>query len=208
MEIVIKHLLKKYNQKTVLDIPHLHVRKGQITGLLGDNGCGKSTLLKIIGGLDFDYEGEVLYDSLHFKKENRQIIGMVSQNPYLFKRSVYENIEYPLKVRGIEKDKRKEIVNQFLQNMYIEGISSQRADTLSGGEAQKVALARVLAAAPKILLLDETTSNIHEEAVLIIEKELKAYHQSTGCTIIFVTHNQAQAKRFCGACIHLDLPRK
>ncbi len=204
MEITVKNLLKKYNDKTVLKILDLHFTKGQITGLLGDNGSGKSTLLHIISGLDLDYEGEVLYEGACFKEENRQLIGMVSQKPYLFKRSVYDNIEYPLKVRGVPKQIRQEKVHKLMKNMNIEAISRQRAETLSGGEAQKVALARALAARPALLLLDETTSNIHEDAVLTIEEQLKVYHQETNCTIIFVTHNRMQAERFCDQCICLN----
>lgn len=207
MEITIQNLLKKYRQKPVLDIPALHFKKGKIIGLLGDNGTGKSTLLKIISGIDFEYEGEVYYDGSplkHMGSQIRQRIGMVNQQPYLFRRSVYENVEYPLKIRKMLKGERKKIVDQFLADMNLETIKHQRADTLSGGEIQKVALARALAAEPKLLLLDETTANIHEEAVLTIEKQLIEYHKRTNCTIVFVTHNLMQAERFCEECICLE----
>lgn len=201
MEILVKNLLKKYDQKTVLDISHLHFKKGTIIGLLGDNGAGKSTLLKIISGIDKTYEGEILYDGKPLKPYHTKEIGMVSQSPYLFKRSVYENIEYPLKIRKIAKNVRQQKVEKLISTMNLEAIRDQRADTLSGGEAQKVALARVLAASPRLLLLDETTANIHEEAVHTIEEQLRAYHQETLCTMIFVTHNLRQAERFCETCI-------
>ncbi|MDF2614385.1 MAG: pstB1 [Clostridia bacterium] len=201
MEVRIQKLLKKYNQKTILDILDMHFKEGTIIGLLGDNGAGKSTLLKIISGIEKDYEGQILYNGYPLKDCHKQRIGMVSQKPYLFKRSVFENIEYPLKIRKIEKKKRKEIVDGYLREMNLEAIKGQRADTLSGGEAQKVALARALAAAPKLLLLDETTANIHEEAACAIETQLKSYHEQMGCTIIFVTHNLTQAERFCDECV-------
>ncbi len=197
MEIVIQNLVKRYDQKLIFNISNLHFKKGKIIGLLGDNGSGKSTLLKMISGMDKEYEGKILYDGYSLKHHMTHRIGMVSQKPYLFKRSVYENIEYPLKIRKVEKGKRKEVVDGFLRDMNLESIQDQRADTLSGGEAQKVALARALSAKPKLLLLDETTANIHEEAICTIEHQLKSYHEQMACTIIFVTHNLLQAERFC-----------
>ena len=204
MEVRIHHLVKIIDKKQILNIPFLHFPEKRIIGLLGDNGSGKTTLLNIISGMDRQYEGQILYDSTPLNKKKSTQMGMVNQRPYLFRRSVFENIEYPLKIRKIDQHTRREWVEKLLQEMNLEAIRSQRADTLSGGELQKVALARALAAQPRLLLLDETTANIHKDATIAIERQLQKYHRQTHCTIIFVTHNIAQAERFCHHCIHLE----
>lgn len=196
MDITIKNLRKSYNDKLILEIPEMHFEKQKIIGIYGENGVGKSTLLRILAGAE-SYEGQILMDGelADYSKDYR--IGLIQQKPYLFKRSVYENLEYPLKIRKVPKSERHEKVLSFLTAFQLLELSHQRADTLSGGESQKVALARMLLTKPRLLLLDETMAHLHEETMLFMEAQLNQYYEQEKCTILLVTHNQAQAKRFC-----------
>ena len=107
MEISIHNLKKYYGEKLVLDIEELKIKRGRITGLIGPNGSGKSTLLNIISGLDREFLGTVKYDGKLLDKDSYKKMTLVFQKPYLFRRKVYENIEYPLKVRGVNRDERR-----------------------------------------------------------------------------------------------------
>ncbi len=182
MKINIKNIVKQYDKKVVLDIETLEIESGKITGITGPNGSGKSTLLNIIGGLDREYSGKVTYDG----------------------KILNENIIYPLKVRKYDKIKMEELLNKTIMNLEIEDLMELRADKLSGGESQKVALARALVFNPDILLLDEFTSNIDPEYIVTMEKEVIRFHEETKATIIIVTHNIEQSIRLCHNIINLD----
>lgn len=196
-EIVLTRLRKAYGPKVLFDVPQIEFPPGSITSLMGDNGVGKTTLLNIIAGLDRRYEGTLTFNRKVRTAEVQKHIVMVRQRPYLFRWSVFDNIAYPLRVRGVERRARRTAVHTLLRDFGIEAIAQRKAHTLSGGEAQKVALARALAAGPQLLLLDETTASIHESALLTMEHQVREFHRRTGCTVIFVTHNQEQAARLC-----------
>ncbi|NLK44544.1 MAG: ABC transporter ATP-binding protein [Tissierellia bacterium] len=195
MEIKINNLEKYYGNRKVLDIESLIIEKGKITGITGPNGCGKTTLLNIIAGLDKEYIGNITYNGLNLNKEIADKMTIVFQKPYLFKRSVYENIEYPLKVRGIDKESRSKKVLDIVKKLEIEDLIEKKAHLLSGGESQKVALARALVFKPNLLLLDEPTSNIDPDAIEILEREILKFNEETNGTVIIVTHNLEQSKR-------------
>ncbi len=204
MKINIKNIVKQYDEKVVLDIETLEIESGKITGITGPNGSGKSTLLNIIGGLDREYSGKVTYDGKILNEKIRDNMTYVFQKAYLFKRKSYDNIIYPLKVRKYDKIKMEELLNKTIMNLEIEDLMELRADKLSGGESQKVALARALVFNPDILLLDEFTSNIDPEYIVTMEKEVIRFHEETKATIIIVTHNIEQSIRLCHNIINLD----
>ena len=195
MEIKINNLEKYYDSRKVLDIDSLTIEKGKITGITGPNGCGKTTLLNIIAGLDKDYKGRITYDGLALNRQVADKMTLVFQKPYLFKRTVYENIEYPLKLRGMNKSEIRPRILDILKRLEIENLMEKKAHLLSGGESQKVALARALVFNPELLLLDEPTSNIDPEAIEILEREILRFNQETGGTVIIVTHNLEQSRR-------------
>ena len=195
MEIKIENLKKYYGEKQILDIDNLILEKGKITGITGPNGCGKTTLLNIIAGLDKDYSGKVNYDGTELNKDIIENMTIVFQKPYLFKRTVYENIEYPLKIRGTNKLEMKSLVLNIMKNLEIEELMEKKAHLLSGGESQKVALARALVFKPQLLLLDEPTSNIDPDSIKILEREILRFNEETGGTVIIVTHNMEQSTR-------------
>lgn len=204
MKIEVKNLTKDYGEKRVLDIDRLTINKGEITGIIGPNGCGKSTLLTIISGLDKDYGGRVRYNDKALDKKIVENMTYVFQKPYLFKRSVYENIAYPLRLRDLSKEEERERVENIIKRLEIEDLTEKRADRLSGGESQKVALARGLVFEPGLLLLDEPTSNIDPESIKVMEREIVRFFEETGATIAIVTHNLDQAERLSNRIIGLD----
>lgn len=204
MEISIHNLKKYYGEKLVLDIEELKIKRGSITGLIGPNGSGKSTLLNIISGLDREFSGTVKYDGKLLDKDIYKKMTLVFQKPYLFRRKVYENIEYPLKVRGVNRDERRERVKNIMERFEIEGLKDKKGHLLSGGESQKVSLARALVFNPELLLLDEPTSNIDPESVKVMEREILRFNEETNGTVIIVTHNMEQSERLCHDIIHLE----
>ncbi len=204
MKLNINHVKKQYGDKTVLDIDHLVIPKGKITGIIGPNGCGKSTLMNIVSGLDDEFTGTVKYDNQALSRQVIENMTYVFQKPYLFKRSVYENICYPLKLRKTKSDEKEKKVLHIIKKLEIQDLTEKRAELLSGGESQKVALARALVFEPKLLLLDEATSNIDPESIKIMEREILNFNEATHATIVIVTHNLEQAKKLCHHVIKLD----
>jgi tungstate transport system ATP-binding protein len=204
MRIGLENIVKKYNEKIILGIGDLTIEEGKITGITGPNGSGKSTLLNIVGGIDKEYSGNVLYDGHSLNREIERNMTYVFQKPYLFRRKVYENIAYPLKLRGVNKQEIQIKVRKVIENLEIEELAEKKAHLLSGGESQKVVLARALVFNPKLLLLDEPTSNIDPESIKIMEREIVRFNKDTNSTVIIVTHNLSQAKRICDNIIYLQ----
>lgn len=204
MEICIKNVKRYYSNKLVLDIEDLTIESGKITGIIGPNGSGKSTLLRIIGGLDKEFSGEIKYDNEIIGKETYQDMTLVSQKPYLFRRMVSQNLEYPLKIREMDKKEISLKVDESLESFQIQNLRNKKAHLLSGGESQKVNLARALIFHPKLLLLDEPTSNIDPESIKIMEREIIRFNKETNGTVLIVTHNMEQARRLCDKLIELE----
>jgi tungstate transport system ATP-binding protein len=204
MNISIKNITKEYDNKLILNIDNYNIKKGKIIGIVGANGAGKSTLVKILGGLEKASGGRLLYDGEQDFNKIYKEITVVFQHPYLLTTSVYNNIAYPLKLRKFKKQEIKNEVNKLMEDVEIKDLEKQRANTLSGGERQKVALARALAFNPSLLLLDEPTANIDPNSMVIMENMIKKINKTKGTTIIIVTHNLAQAKRICDKVIVMD----
>lgn len=204
MRVEIENLTKKYGDRTVLNIDNLIFEEGKITGVTGPNGSGKTTLLNIIGGIDAEYNGNVYYNGKNLDNETKRNMTYLFQKPYLFRRSVYENIAYPLKLRDYANDKTISLTNAIMENLEIEDLKDLKAHKLSGGESQKVALARALVFKPKLLLLDEPTSNIDPESIKILEREILRFNKETNATIIIITHNMEQTKRLCHKVVSLS----
>lgn len=198
MEITISNLRKSYDDRQVLDAKEGRVRNGSRTAIVGPNGAGKSTLLKIIAGLESPDEGTVLYNG------NNQFpqmdVTLVFQKPYLISSTVEKNIAYPMKLRGFSPEQIEKRITELTEELNLSGFRKQKSWKLSGGETQKVALARALSFRPKLLLLDEPTANIDPYTTSEIERMLLSI---TDTTIIMVTHNLAQAKRVCNDIIML-----
>lgn len=204
MEVYIKKVRKSFKENQVLDLEDICFKKGEITALMGKNGSGKSTLLNIIAGIDLEYEGEILYSGQPLSKDMMKYITLVNQKPYIFKKSVYENIAYPLKIRGVEKNTIEQKVNDMMKMLGIYEIRDRRGNVLSGGEVQRVSLARGLIISPKVLLLDEFTSNIDDKFAYKMEQMVLDYHKEKQGCIIMVTHDRGQAERMSDRIVTLE----
>lgn len=197
MNIHCENVTKQYEEKKVLDIDTLHIRRGALCGIIGPNGAGKSTLVKIIAGLEMPTSGYVYYGHKPKTEPPFEIMTMVFQKPYLIRTTVEKNIAYPLKIRGWDRNKIDERTTELLHDIGLSEFKSQKSWQLSGGEVQKVALARALSFKPKLLLLDEPTANIDPPSIAVIERMLKKANENQQTTVIIITHNLQQAKRLC-----------
>lgn len=199
MKLEIKRLVRDYGTKRVLDLDSVIIEKGTRTAIIGPNGAGKSTLLNIISRIDLATGGEVVYES-----ESPRMVTQVFQQPYLLRTTVEKNIHYPLRLRKWTEEAIKKRGEELMQDLGLLEIRHQKAWKLSGGETQKVALARALSFRPSLLLLDEPTANIDPATTGEIEEMLLKINREEGTTILFVTHNLAQARRVCNRLLFLD----
>lgn len=174
----------------------LHVRGGDFFTLLGPSGSGKTTLLRIIAGLLRPSKGRVLIagrDVTRLPTQARDI-GFVFQNYALFPHlDVWQNIEFPLKMRHLDKPTRRRRVDEMLDLISLRGYEKRRPSELSGGQQQRVALARALAHRPGVLLLDEPLGALDRRLRQQLGKDLRRIQQEAGATAIYVTHDQEEA---------------
>lgn len=208
-DITISNLVHQYNGKTVLDINFLSFTRGSIYAVLGQNGSGKTTLLAILGLLLKPTAGKVFFEGkdiyLHSSSiaAFRSTIATVIQNPLLFDTTVENNIAYGLKIRGIPRAARKRKVQDCLQLVGLEGFEKRKAKELSGGEAQRIAIARALAIKPQVLFLDEFAANVDEQTIALLEEVIKRVNRTDRSTIFLVTHDTRQAYRLADEVINL-----
>jgi len=193
MNLMIDHLKKAYDGKTVLDVDRLEIPGGKITAIIGPNGAGKSTLLNLIAGIDQATGGAITYNGS--KAIPREQITMGFQKPYLLNTTVEKNIGYPLKIRGWPHEKTSDRIAYLADELKLAELRKKKSWKLSGGEIQKVALARALSFSPCLLLLDEPTANIDPSTVTEIERILRRFNKEEGTTIVIISHNLAQARR-------------
>lgn len=193
---------KEYDGREVLRIDNLSLFAGELFALVGPSGAGKSTLLRLLNFLEYPtqgtitFMGETIPHNTRPGLELRREITTVFQRSALLTTSVWNNIIYPLRLRRIRVDEeRRGEINQLIEELGLTNYKKQRADKLSGGEAQRVALARSLVFKPKVLLLDEPTANLDPTNISIIEEMIKRYLQREDRVIIMVTHNIFQARR-------------
>jgi tungstate transport system ATP-binding protein len=203
----ISNLIKEYAGRKVLDIERLDLEEGRITGIIGPSGAGKSTLLYILNGLEKSTSGKIVFDGKELKSEpdiaTRRHMSLVFQKPIVFNSSVYDNMAYSLKLRGLPKDEIRGKVIELASFIGLEDKLRQRAVTLSGGEAQRLSLARAIIHKPRVLLLDEPTANLDPANVAMIEKLILHAKIEYKTSIIIVTHNMFQAKRLSDNVIFL-----
>lgn len=192
------------NVTAVKDV-HLTIEDGEIFGIIGYSGAGKSTLVRCINLLERPTSGEVLIDGIDLMKlpekalrSKRKDIGMIFQQFNLFaSRTVFKNVEYPLKKCGLSKAERKQKVEELLALVELDQKADAYPSQLSGGQKQRVAIARALASNPKILLCDEATSALDPQTTESILGLLKRLNQKLRLTIILITHEMQVIKEIC-----------
>ncbi|MCP4717898.1 MAG: energy-coupling factor ABC transporter ATP-binding protein [Desulfobacteraceae bacterium] len=189
----LNHIQHYYGDKKVLDIDTLEIPRGSITGLTGPNGSGKSTLLKIMAFALKPSAGEVWFNGRQefiMSPRVRSRVTLLTQKPYLLKRSVFDNIAYGLKIRK-EMDKIEDRIKDALESVGLKyGEFAQRQwHELSGGEAQRVAMAARLILRPEVLLLDEPVASVDTKSAGQIRKASLAAREDWGCTIIIASHD-------------------
>jgi len=196
-------MTKKFGSVTAIDSLSLRLEASNIIVIVGVNGSGKTTLLRLLAGLEEpDFGSIIINDSVKKINELRQLSTLVFQKTTMFNRTVFSNLEFGLKIRGYEKDTIKKKISEALDIVGLEGFENRNAKKISGGEQQRVALARAFLLEPKILLLDEPTSNLDVNSAKIIEKVLQERKKSDNI-IVLSTHNLYQAKRLGDEIVHI-----
>lgn len=190
---------KTYLHRQTLHIERLDVRRGEILAIVGPSGAGKSTLLRLLNFLEPPTTGRIqfldtTFDAAHPMPLLRQRqVTTVFQRPILLRRSVLANVRYGLRLRGLSDSSA--LVETVLAQVGLRALAHQAARTLSGGEAQRVSLARAMVLQPDVLLLDEPTANLDPYNVGLIEGIVRTLNREQGTTLVLVTHNVFQARR-------------
>ena len=182
--------------RVVLALDDLALEAGEVLGVIGPNGAGKSTLLAVAGGLMRPDAGEVRFEGEALKGSAlayRRRIAFAMQEPLLVSGSVLANVALGLKLRGIGAGRRREQAQRWLRRFGVEELASRPAGKTSGGEAQRINLARAFAAGPEILFLDEPFAGLDEPTRLQLLEELAGVLRETRVTTLFVTHDRDEA---------------
>jgi NitT/TauT family transport system ATP-binding protein len=195
--LVVENVTKRFPTRegslTALDGISLRVERGQLVSVIGPSGCGKSTLFGIIGGLIDGYEGRVLVDGMPASGVHRDI-GMVFQEESTFPwRTTLENIAFPLEARGVPRAERLDKARRLVRLVGLDGFENRYPAELSGGMRQRTALARTLAAEPRILLMDEPFAALDEQTRLLLGDKLLQIWRELAQTALLITHNITEA---------------
>lgn len=200
MKVELRNIERIYDGRKVLDVPSLTLESGKIYAVVGPNGSGKTTMLRIIATQDKEYKGNIFYNGLDYI--NSSEIAYMPQSTYMFDLSVIMNVMLGLQSTGTKskkKDTKREKqdmlrrAEQALMNVGMSDFFNVKAQTLSGGESQRVALARTLVLERELFLLDEPASSTDLSGVELVEGYIKGVNKKNSSTIIFTTHSPSQA---------------
>ena len=196
----LRDIEQHYNGKKVLEIEDLTIEENQIIGFFGPNGSGKSTLFSLLSFIDNPTLGEVRFNGMDIKKIDnkvRQDIIIVPQNPYLLKRSVFENIAYGLRIRN-DVNLLEDRVNEALSIVGLDSsFANRKWSQLSGGESQRVALAARLILKPKVLILDEPTTGVDTNSAQLIKEAILIAKQKWNTSILISSHDHHWLSQIC-----------
>ena len=194
-------LWQRYGERDILKNINLRVERGEVFALIGPTGAGKTTLLRLIDLIDTPTSGKIFFNGADMtvsekaRLEARRRMAFVLQKPIVFNMSVYDNIAYGLRWRGVGRSHVREKVSSILEMVGLADYKSRNARTLSGGEVQRVAIARAIAIKPEVLLLDEPTANLDPISASRIEELITGIIKRDAITVIMATHDMAQGQR-------------
>jgi len=200
------NLSRVVGDKKIVDNINLDVEHGAFMAIVGTSGAGKSSFLRLLNRLDEPTSGTVFFQGTDYQtippRKLRERVGMVMQAPYLFPGSVAENIRFGPRQRGEELPDER--IEMLLERVGLGGYEDQDTHYLSGGEAQRVSLARTLANSPDVLLLDEPTSALDEAVERGVEELLLQIINAEHLTCLIVTHDMAQAARLAKLAVLIE----
>lgn len=200
--IIIKNLTKKFGNVVAVNDVSLTIEPGTFLTLLGPSGCGKTTLLRCISGLEDPNDGEIyIGEKLIFSKKKgislppgQRDLGLVFQNYALWPHmNVYKNMTFALEIQKMSKEEMDKRVKQSLAEVKMSGYEDRYPREMSGGQQQRIALARMLAYSPKVFLMDEPLSNLDARLRMDMRTEIKRLHHVSNATTVYVTHDQVEA---------------
>ncbi|MBB3285976.1 MULTISPECIES: ABC transporter ATP-binding protein [unclassified Rhizobium] len=201
-KLILNHISKDFGTggRAAVNALSLDVREGGFLALLGPSGCGKTTVLRMIAGFEQPTDGSIhlgerlLADAVNMLPPERRNMAMVFQSYALWPHmNVSDNVGYPLKVRGISGERYREKVREALATVRLDDYAERRPAELSGGQRQRVALARCLVTSPDVVLLDEPLANLDRHLKKEMEETFREFHQRSGATMVYVTHDQSEA---------------
>ena len=196
MYLSLKNISKKYKDKEIIKNISFDIKEGELICILGPSGCGKTTLLNIIGGFVSDFSGDVLLSDENINNippEKREIATVFQSYGLFTHKNVIDNVSYGLKLLKIDKNTRENRAKEMLEKVGLASYEKKKIKELSGGEQQRVAIARSMVLNPKLLLLDEPLSNLDVHLRDVMRKEIKKIQKQFGVTMIIVTHDQEDA---------------
>ncbi|MEO6985022.1 MAG: ABC transporter ATP-binding protein [Paralcaligenes sp.] len=194
--LVLKQLTKRYGDLTAVEDLNLTVNQGEFVSLLGPSGCGKTTTLQMIAGFIEPTSGSIVLNGKDVSKvpANKRGLGLVFQNYALFPHmTAAENVSFGLEMQGIKKAERQARVAEALKLVSLGHLADRHPARMSGGQQQRIALARALVIRPSVLLLDEPLSNLDAKLREEMQLELRSIQRTVGTTTILVTHDQSEA---------------
>lgn len=196
-----------YDDKTVLSLPELWIHGQQVTALIGPNGCGKSTLLNLLSLTLTPQQGDIVFMGEKVSGKNRRNllreIGYLPQNPFMFRGTVGDNLLLALKFHGVKPSQGSQKIDDALAQFGIGHLVNHQANSLSGGERQKTALARALITEPYVLLMDEPFNYLDHSSNQLMEQFISGFLDQAQQTLIFSTHNRLQGLALAGPVISL-----
>ena len=194
--VVFDGVAKRFGEFVAVEPLNLDIRKGEFLAIMGSSGCGKTTTLRMLAGLEAPTEGEIrlggkrINDLPTWRRDTPMVWQSLALFPFL---TVRENVEFSLRMRGVEKAERRQRVDKWLERMQITEFSERNVAHLSGGQRQRVALARSLVTEPEILLLDEPLSALDAHLKVRMQTVLSNLQKELGITFVYVTHSQSEA---------------
>lgn len=204
-QLHVQALRKEFGKRVVLDIDELTLESNRAYALIGPNGSGKSTFLKVLSGVIDQTSGGV--DVVGDMRRDDLSVGYMPQKSYVFGFSVFRNVSMALDSSGLSRDEVSSRVEKALEEVGMGSFAQARGSGLSGGEAQRVALARMLVRDLDILLLDEPTASMDIAGTLLVEEALARYRERTGCLLVVATHAPSQARRISQDAVMLSAGR-